>query len=256
MKVVLLSCVFLPEPVTSANTSFQLAKTLLKAGYKVEVITNFPNKPAGVLFDGYKRSLARKTSSEWGFPLIRCFSTLSPESGMLGRFMENISFGITSGLALLFTEKPAVIYANTWPIFAQGISRLVAWVRRIPIVFRVQDIYPDSLYSQGRVKESGWVAKLLRWLDMKIMRSSQGVILISEKHKEIFLHDRGLSERKIHVIPNWIDENSINKKEYGTQFRESIGIDKTDFLFVYAGNIGTSAGRTASRGRFLRCLPR
>jgi len=65
--------------------------------------------------------------------------------------MENISFGMTSSIYLLFSKKPNVIYANTWPVFAMGLLVLIAKVRGIRVVQSVQDIYPESLISQGRI---------------------------------------------------------------------------------------------------------
>ena len=55
-----------------------------------------------------------------GFRVVRCFSTLSRRSGMLSRFMENLTFGITSALALLLARRPDAVYANSWPIVSPG----------------------------------------------------------------------------------------------------------------------------------------
>ena len=121
MKIGIVSCLFLPEPIVSSHTGADLAEQLRGSGHRVRVITSFPSRPNGKLYEGYKRRLWLYDRSFSRYDVLRCFSFVSPASTLLSRFLENISFGITSGLAVLFLEKPDVLYGNTWPIFAQGI---------------------------------------------------------------------------------------------------------------------------------------
>ena len=72
MNVVIVSAVFPPEPVVTAQTSFQIADALFHFGHQVTVLAPFPNRPDGRLFKGYRRSLYRRESM--GFSVIRCFS--------------------------------------------------------------------------------------------------------------------------------------------------------------------------------------
>jgi len=134
----------------------------------------FPNRPAGKLYAGYRRALFRLEKATEGFRIVRCFSFFSRSSSMLSRFAENVSFGITSSLALLLGRKPSVIYANTWPIFAAAMIGTVARLRRIPLVISVQDIYPESLISQGR-RSSGIAARIVMAIDRRTVRSAAAV---------------------------------------------------------------------------------
>src|SRR5574340_1331120 len=194
MRVAIVSPVFPPEPVVSSQTSAQLAETLAAHGHQVTVITAFPSRPAGRLFPGYSRRLFRREQSVKGFAVVRCFGLLSHGSRMLSRFGENLSFGITSGLALLFMSRPDVIYSVTWPIFASGILTLVAALRGIPMVSSVQDVYPESMISQARIHPEGLVARCLRAADRWFVRRSQGVIVISESFLDIYRRDRRVAD--------------------------------------------------------------
>lgn len=241
MHFLVVSCVFPPEPIVSAQTSAQIADELVTRGHNVTVITAFPNRPAGKIYSGYTRRLFHRERSANGYSIIRCGSLLSSESHMLSRFGENVSFGLMSGLAALTMARPDVIYANTWPIFAAGILAMVARWRRVPLVISVQDVYPESLIAQGRLPASSRLTSLLRRIDRAIVHSSQQVIVISERFAQIYLDDRQVPAQQIHVVPNWIDERQIVPDVGGSEIRAEAGISDSAFLLVYGGNIGAAA---------------
>lgn len=241
MRALIVSPVFPPEPIVSAQTSAQVAAALVASEHEVTVITAFPSRPAGKLYPGYRQTLYRQERSAAGYNIVRCFSTVSAESRMLSRFAENLSFGLTSGWQVLWQKRPDVIYANTWPIFAAGILALIARWRHVPLVISVQDVYPESLIAQGRLSPSSRLTALLRKIDRAIAHSSHKVIVISERFAQIYLGDRQVPAQKIHVVPNWVDEQQIVPDKGGAELRSEMGISDSAFLLVYGGNIGAAA---------------
>ncbi|HUH97910.1 MAG TPA: glycosyltransferase family 4 protein, partial [Anaerolineales bacterium] len=153
------------------------------------------------------------------------------------------SFGITSGFTLLMSAKPDIVYANTWPILAQGIISLICHMRGIPLVVSVQDVYPESLLAQNRIRDGhSWIFRLLRWLDALIAGNSSALIVISDQFRELYLRDRKLSPGKVYVVPNWIDEKSFIANRPNNPIRTQHKIPEHAFLAVYGGNIGVAAG--------------
>jgi glycosyltransferase involved in cell wall biosynthesis len=243
MRISIVSCVFPPEPVVSGRTSLDIAQGLLERGHKVTVITSFPSKPSGKLYPGFSRRLFAGEQAQEGFELVRCFSTMSPKSRLLSRFLENITFGLTSSMAILFMRRSDVIYANTWPIFASGLLFIMAKIRRIPMVISVQDVYPESLVSQGRsfAKKlfTGW---LLRW-DGVMARGCRKVIVISKRFADLYFAERRVPKENICIVPNWGDDCLLNVgEERLKRFRASKSISIDARVFVYGGNIGVAAG--------------
>ena len=240
-KVIVLSAVFPPEPVVSAKTSYSLAVGLVQRHHSVKVVTNFPNRPAGTIYQGYKRSLYSTCNDQAGFRLVRCFSFFSKKSTMLNRWLEHISFGLTSSLSLLFSTRPDAVYSNSWPVFATGLTCLVCKMRHIPLVISIQDMYPESLVIQGHVKPGQWLYRFLLSIDKWIAKYAASIIVLSESHARLYSQIRAVLPSKIRVIPNWVDQNSIvlmDKNDY----RNEAGISPGAFVFVYGGNIGKAAG--------------
>lgn len=241
MRVLIVSCVFPPEPIVSSQTSGELAGELAARGADVTVVTGFPNRPAGRLFDGYRRRLYSRDLTPEGYELIRCFNALSTESSIASRLLENLTFGITGAIAALTSRKPDVIYSNTWPLFASLLILLVARIRGVPIVFSIQDIYPESLVSQGRLSEDSPLARALRALDGVLMRSAAALVVISSRFRDIYATTRRVPGERITLVHNWVARDLISPVRRGTA-RGVLNLDPDGFLVVYGGNIGVAAG--------------
>lgn len=225
----------------SAKTSAEVAQGLVKRGAEVTVCAAFPNRPGGRLYPGYRLGLYQADPAWQHGALIRCWGSFSRSSSLPSRLAENLTFGLTSSLRALFLPKPDVIYANTWPLLAQGLTALVARLRGVPLVLNIQDLYPESLSVQGRIQPNHWLYRLLRRLDIQIARSASRLVVISESFKHVYTQDRGIPAEKIVVIPNWVDPQEIDllPKE---QFRQKAGIPANAFVVAYGGNIGAAAG--------------
>jgi colanic acid biosynthesis glycosyl transferase WcaI len=242
LRVAVVSAVFPPEFTYSARTSGNVAEQLAADGQAVTVYASFPSKPAGRLFPGVRRKLYA-TTRERGYKLIRCFSFLAPESRILSRFAENISFGLTSAARLLLDRKPDVIYSNTWPIFATAMVAAVARLRRIPLLISVQDVYPECLSIQGRISEGSLVARVLRRIDRWNAHAAKELIVLSDRFREVYQHNRDVPASRLHVIQNWGERSSIVIDEVASRaWRRSKGIPENAFVLGYAGNIGPAAG--------------
>lgn len=241
--MVVVTCVFPPEPLAGARTTSDVARALSGRGHDVTVLAPFPNRHGGKLYPGYRRTLFHREASADGYLVVRCGSLFSRRSSLFSRFGENVSFGITSALALLFRrKKPGVIYANTWPIFAASMLAAVARLRRIPVVMSLQDIYPESLMSQRR-RGSGVVNGLILAIDRRVARGAKAVVAISQRFAEHYGSTRGIEPSRIYVVPNWQPAQATEEAPGAVEAcRGRNAIPRAAFLLAYGGNVGVSTG--------------
>jgi len=243
MRFTILSCVFWPERVVSARTSTDIARALARRGHTVTVVTAFPSRVQGNGAEAARRGWIRREDHPEGFAVVRCNSFVSRRSSMPSRFLENVSFGIVSGLVVLLSGKPDLMYANTWPLFAAGIASTVARIRRIPLVTSIQDIYPESMVSQSRIGAGGVLEKVLRRMDGWTARGSRALVVISDSFKKVYTATRGVNAAAVNVIPNWVAEDGVVADDTAAaRLRARFGIAADDFLVVYGGNVGAAAG--------------
>jgi len=238
-NILILTCVFSPEPVVSSRMAHDLAISLSETGNTVRVICPYPSKTSGKLYSGYKRRIWSIDKEFNEFDVIRCMSFLSPKSTLLNRFLENVSFGLISSIYLFFMKKkPDVIYLNTWPLFASFMNIFVAKLFKIKIIRSIKDVYPESLVSQNRLNKDTYFYKFLNNIEDYCFDNSDENIVLSEKIGEL-IKSKNLRFTNFATIPDW---NSITNQQTGLT-REALGInmEDNDSLFIFGGNISAAA---------------
>jgi glycosyltransferase involved in cell wall biosynthesis len=237
--VVIVSCVFTPEPVVSAQTSFDIAEALAENDYSVTVICPFPSRPKGKDYSEVKNKEEKKNQLN----IIRVESFIYSEFDIWGRLRESFSFGFNSSRYLLKNIKNAdAIYVNTWPIFGQLLIVLTARFLKIPIYISIQDIYPESILNRLNSVSKSILMPPLKAIDKYITQSAKKVIVISDKMYNFYKNDRKISKDNLELIYNWQDEQSfVNLPTYNNILVKK-GISATGFIYMYLGNIGDAAG--------------
>ena len=135
-----------------------------------------------------------------------------------------------------------VMFISSTPPIQGAMAGLVKKCRRdhIPIVYNLQDIFPDSLVGTGLAKKGGLLWKIGRIIENFTYRNADKIVVISEDFKKNIMA-KGVPEEKIVVIYNWIDSQAVVPvcKDDNPLFEE-FGISKERFTLVYAGNLGNA----------------
>lgn len=236
-NILIVNCVFDPEPVVSAQIGKSLAESLYESGENVTVIAPYPSRPMG--FDFKNNSVSStKIVANVSKERLNCFnlpSFIYSKSGIIGRLRESISFGKASYRFIIKSKiKYDVVYMNTWPIFGQLGVALACLKTHTPYVIHIMDIYPESITKRLPNSFRILVNLLLMPIEKFILKNARLIIAISNKMKVYLQESRKLNSDKISVVYNWQDE-----KDFNLIPRSSVN-DKKVFMFL--GNIGPVAG--------------
>ena len=232
-SVLIISCVFPPEQMVSANISYNIASQL-STWKHVIVLCPRPTRPFGFKFV--------ENNKNENFEKIILSSYTSPKTNFLGRFVESFSFGLH---AAKFIEKNHreidFIYLNVWPIFAQYLIIKNAKKFGIRTILHIQDIYPESLTNRLPLFLRMPFFKLLLPFDKYILREADIVIAISRNMLNHLQLIRNIELKKIRLVQNWQDEETFLNlpEEKNNNISYS---DREYFTFMYLGNIGPVAG--------------
>jgi len=237
---VIVSAVFPPEPVVTAQTSFQIADELFHDGHQVTVLAPFPNRPTA----GSSKAIGGHSTigRAWflGDPLL----LLSlPEVHHGQPLLENMGFAITCSARVLFLPRPDVLYMNSWVIVCSGMVSAAAWLRSIPVAMSIQDVYPNHSHSRRGSARIRSCFEFCARSNRRIAHSAKALIVISDQFRETYRVDRGVPAERIHVLQNWGRDKLRQRgcpRAYG--LRQKYGILDHTMLAVYAGNIGAAAG--------------
>lgn len=228
MRILMLSQWFDPEPTFKGLV---FARELVAAGHDVEVITGFPNYPGGKIYPGYKQKLWQREEID-GVNIIRVPLYPSHDKSAIKRVLNYISFAFTATLyGALGAKRADVIYVYHPPITVGIAGSIIGFLRRVPFVYDIQDLWPDTLRATGMIQKD-WLLKLISRICDFVYRRATHLVVLSNGFKKI-LEDRGIEDKDITVIYNWCDEESILAvgQEETPQMPEGFNI-------LFAGNMG------------------
>lgn len=146
-----------------------LVEGLVERGHAVTVLTGLPNYPQGRLAPGYRWN-GPYTEDFHGAKVIR--APLVPRGNSRGaRLVLNyLSFAVSAsvvGLLRCRGRYDAIFVFQPSPVTVGIPARLLSWLKRVPVFFWVQDLWPESLSATGAVsneKVLGAVGALVRWI--------------------------------------------------------------------------------------------
>lgn len=231
IRVLLLTQWFDPEPTFKG---LLFARELVKRGFNVEVVTGFPNYPGGKVYDGYKIRFIQKEIID-GVCITRVPLYPSHDGSALKRIFNYVSFALTALIySLLFTKKADVIYAYHPPLTVGVVAVITGFFRRTPVVYDIQDMWPDTLRVTGMLnneKVLAFVGCVAKWVYKRIDQ----IVVLSPGFKRLLV-ERGVDKNSIEVIPNWCDEESLlSPEETDVDFN---AFSAEHLKIVFAGNMG------------------
>jgi glycosyltransferase involved in cell wall biosynthesis len=227
MDILIISALFPPEPVVSANLTNDIA-TALAGSNKVSVLSPRPSRPFGYKFLTESRT--------FNFTHYTLDSFVCPKSSLFGRFRESYSFGRKCYDFIKHNHKQIqVIYANTWPLFAQYFIVKASRKFNIPIIIHVQDIYPESLTGKLPKFLREPSQRILLGIDKYNLQNSRKILGISPTMISYLVKTRSIEQNKFELVRNWQDDDIF--LNCATALEEP-----TEFIFMYLGNINQSAG--------------
>ena len=241
MNISFVICVYPPEGEPSAVMAEELARSWVRSGNDVTVVCPFPNRPHGVVHPGFRRTW-RSIKNIHGVRVVRVWTWLIGRRRLhINRIMENISFGISAALTLLFSKRPDVIVLASWPILSRLPILLVSYLRRVSIINYVKDLYPEAMSSAGMLKASSPLYRLLVRLDSFICRHVKHTVVISDSVREVVAETRKLDPSHLSVIRDFLNLDAIRPFPGRSRWREEVGISRDDMVFMYAGTMGLAS---------------
>lgn len=221
---------FDPEP-TFKGLAF--ARELVRLGFEVEVVTGFPNYPSGKLYPGFHLSLIQREFIE-GVRVTRVPLYPNHDQSSLKRIFNYLSFAVSASIySIFFARRPDVIYSYHPPLTVGLAACLIKFLRRTPVVYDIQDMWPDTLRATGMLNNAIAISIVSLFCQF-VYRHMDHIVVLSPGFKSLLIQ-RNVCESKITVIYNWADESSLSSST-GFIHRNFPGDDH--FRILFAGNIG------------------
>ena len=240
----MLTLVFAPDGVSTAQLMTELAVDVQRAGSEVVVITTRPHYN----FDSVAQT-AQPLKPYWPGVLWRSsiegvtvYHTRvgAKTGGVLRRAVGWAAFHVIATLAALVLVRRADVIFVPSPLLTLGaLGRVLARPMRSRLVYNVQELYPDLAIDLGLMRNP-LLMLVLRRLELYVYHGSAVVTAITDGIRQAVVA-KGIEPSRVLTVPNFVDVSDLTPGSRDNEFAAEHGLtDK--FIVMYAGNIGHAQG--------------
>lgn len=242
MKILSLPTYCKPEKAASGYLGQNRNQAYADLGW--EMVTFAPTPCRGITKEErekYKGKAYRTEIDFDGHRTIHRFSMYAegknPVMRALRYFLISIKH-LNRALFSKYAKNVDVMFLASTPPYQGLLGATVKKIRKIPFVYNLQDIFPDSLVGTGLAKKDGLLWKIGRVIENTTYRNADKIIVISQDFKRNIMA-KGVPEEKIEVIYNWVDQNAVvDVPRDQNKLFDMYGLDRSKFYITYNGNIG------------------
>jgi colanic acid biosynthesis glycosyl transferase WcaI len=238
MRVLILSINYWPEVTGIGAFTTYRAEYLAAAGHDVEVCTTFPYYPEWKVPAKYAGRLCSSEDRN-GVHISRSYAYIPNPATSIRRIFHEGSFVLSSLARAAFCKRPDVLLVVSPPLGLAVSAILLGRLWRVPYVFDVEDLQPDSAADLGMLPS--FAVKSLYALERAAYRNAALVTTLTASMRQRII-DKGISETKVELVEPRMDDSLAElSPDEGTAFRQRYDLDGK-FLVTYSGNMGVKQG--------------
>ena len=101
-----------------------------------------------------------------------------------------------------------MIFVQSTPPTQGAMAAVIKKLKKIPFVYNLQDVFPDSMVNAGMTKQGSLIWKIGRHVENFTYRNADKIIVISENMRQLLL-EKGVAKDKIEVVYNWVETEKV-----------------------------------------------
>ena len=165
---------------------------------------------------------------------------MSKNEGFILRALDQLSFGISAFLASFFIKNNYIIIGTSPQFFTVISCSIISFFKRIPWVFELRDLWPDSIMALGFMKKSDISYKILKKIEIFLYKNCLCIIPVTKSFKD-YLEKMNIDKNKIKVITNGINFDLISPIKKNEHLIKSYNL-KNKLILGYIGTHGLAQG--------------
>ncbi len=230
---------FAPDTAPTGEVITRIVHELVALGHEVHVVAALPWYRQHRIEPGWEGRWVRRERTEWG-----SITRVNPFPGgdkrnLLRRAAGFAGFSALAGLVSLRGGRVDAVIAMSPPLTMGLTGWVTHLVRRGPLVFNIQDVFPDAAVETGAITNQRIIA-IARWLErVSYHRAAAVTVLSDDLADNVRAKVRPAHRPRVHVIPNFVDTEFIRPADRLTSYRRELGIGDEPVV-LYAGNVGYS----------------
>jgi glycosyltransferase involved in cell wall biosynthesis len=242
MRLLLIHQYFLEDNDGGGSRWNEMSRFWQDKGHEVTVLAGMVHymghRPAK--YDG-KYTLTETNAD--GVRVVRCHVSESYNSNFLGRLWAYFSFVFSSiwgGIRYAKGDYDVIVVTSP-PLFVGITAYVLSLVKRVPFVFEIRDLWPESAIDTG-VLTNGLLIKFAYWFEGFVYRKAKLINVLTPAFRDALITKKGISPNKIIFIPNAADF-SLSEELLQTfdvnQFKKEHDLQNR-FVVTYVGAHGVA----------------
>lgn len=231
MKILVVTQYFWPESFRVID----LCQGLVERGHEVTVYTGLPNYPEGKFFEGY--SFKGPYNQNLGkIKIIRAPLLPRGKNSSLKLALNYFSFFFLASILAPFRVKgkfDKIFVYESSPITVAIPAIILKFIKRIPMMMWVLDVWPESIEATGVIKNKKiiWLVEIM----VRVIYRFTDKILITSRGFSPLVERLGVKTEKILYWPQWAE--AIFQNDVPSDYHD-LNIPSSGFRLMFAGNIG------------------
>lgn len=239
MRILFLEAYYKPEKTSGAHLAEDMRQALVSAGHTLQIYAPTPSR--GVTEEIRREYAKRRNETESsGKICVHRFPLYREGRRTIGRALRYALLEMQLLWFGLIAKDVDLLPMGSTPPINGLMATVIKKLRKIPFVYTVQDLFPESLVNTGMTREGSLLCKIGSWVSNVTYRNATHICVISESIRDALI-SKGVPAEKISVIRNWIDTDVTVPvaREDNTLFDE-FSLSRDAFYVTYAGNLGNS----------------
>ncbi len=229
MHVLLLHQNFVDHSHPGGTRHLELAIHLVEMGHAVTIVASNLDYLTGNRIEGGRE--------QWmsGVRVLRAPALPTLHRSLLWRVISYLSFTFTSFWTGLRAEKPDVVIGTTPPLFQLPSACAISFLRRVPFLLEVRDLWPKFAVDMGVLK-NGVIIKIAEVVERFFYKSATHIVVNSPAYESHVIAN-GVAASRVSTIPNGVDTSMFDPQDHGQPVREQFQLTD-EFVVTYAGALG------------------
>lgn len=242
MKILLLHQYFLEEDDPGGSRWNEITKSWTEAGHEVTVIAGMMHANGAEKRQEYKGKyyFERKQGD---VKVLRCHVSEGYNKGFVGRLWGYFSFMFSSLWGGVFKVKGKydVIIVTSPPLFVGISGYVISLFKKIPFVFEVRDLWPESAIDTGVLKNK-MIIKAAYAVERFLYKKAKLINVLTPAFYQTLKNKKNVSEDRLIMIPNAADfslSEEVVKKFDRESYRKAFDLEGK-FVITYVGAHGVA----------------
>src|SRR6202166_882492 len=226
-----------------AARAAELSHHWARMGHDVTVLTGFPNHPTGVVPEIWKPRLRRLHFTETldGVLVKRTWLWPLPNRKAHERIRNYASFCVSAAISGLALSKPPVVIATSPQLLCALSGWWLAWWKRVPFVFEVRDLWPESLAAVGAGSAGSLLHRVLGAIAGFLYRRADRIVVVSPAFVDHLIRYWNVPAAKISIVENGVEIDLFRLDPAAMEVRKQLKLEDS-FLICYIGTMGNAHG--------------